>query len=367
MRKILSHILRLVGLLPLILLSIGVISTSETVYRSGVAYGLIDPVSLARYRLWSASEETYIREIEAAIENRDYAYAESLYELAQSNGHELRPELNVRETVGWVPRAADSISKVTNGFVFGNVDSGEALVGTLASDLIGVGDVRDFSIQSYKYMRGEEYDSFLLGISAAGIGLTAATIVSLGAPAAVDSGLSVLKNAYKSGRISRPLLKGLSANAVKVVDLQAMKAEWRLAGEGVDGIRHAETAIAKSIDKTALRALADDAAVAGRITQNGGIRTSLMALELAESPRELRILERLSVKFGARSGAVFKFLGRSMLRAGYFAVELAMFFASILMLPLYLLARFAMRAGIGRFVGNAALARAIGAVAKVLT
>ncbi|SMD08370.1 hypothetical protein [Rhizobium sp. RU36D] len=316
-------ILRFLGFVPMLMLAFGMLEASHTIWRTGLAYGLVDPALFAEYRLYTADTKTFVEEIEAAIRDRDYAYATSLYALGVSYGHNLPPDLKDRAEGTWLQRSYASGTRAADGFVFGSVDSGAAIAGSLVSDLIGVGDVRDFSVQGFNYVAGREYDPVLLGFATFGLGLTAATYGSGGAAAAPDAGLSLIKNAYRGGKLSKPLSGYFARSASAVVDTGLLRTELKaVAGQGLSGLGSIQKAAARSIDRKAAQALVDDVSVLDSMRRTGGVRASVTALSLADGPADLRILQRISLHLGDGSFAAMKMLGRSIFRVGYAMVEI---------------------------------------------
>ncbi|MBP1850628.1 hypothetical protein [Rhizobium halophytocola] len=327
--------LRVFSLLPLVLLAISFGGAVETTYRTGVLLGLVDPARLAEYRLYFADTAAFNGEIEQAIGAGDYDYAESLYSLGVHYGHELSPDLGERARATPLRRMSAASAQVVKGFVFGSVDTGAEIGGTLASDLIGVGDVRDFSIHGYRYLSGGDYDPLLLGLSAAGIGLTAATYGTAGAASAADAGISLVKNAYKARRLSKPLTAYFSKLAGRAVNLGVMKAEFRAADQALSLPARVEKAAVKAVDRKALKTLGQEAEVLNGVRRQSGVRASVAALSIADGPKELRRLARVSARFGESGHAVLKFLGRSVLRITGLIVDLlktlAWFVSTVLM------------------------------------
>jgi len=84
----------------------------------------------------------------------------------------------------------------------------------IASDLVVFGDVRDLTRQGAAWLRGDETDTFLVALSAAGIVLTFAPQFGAGA--------SILKGARRAGAVTEPLAK----NVAKLVQDRA----WRPLG-----------------------------------------------------------------------------------------------------------------------------------------
>ncbi|GEO86373.1 MULTISPECIES: hypothetical protein [Alphaproteobacteria] len=316
MTRILT-LLKVLRFVSLLAAGLAVWNSATVVYSAGAALGLVDPAALAGFRLYMASTQAFVTEIEQAIADGDHAYATALCDLAIRHGHELPPALRDRAQGTLLGRAYQSGRRAAKGFVFGSLDSGAEIAGSVASDLIGVGDLRDFSVQGFRYLSNDGYDPILLGLSAVGLGLTVSAYGSAGATVVPDAGLSVLKSAYRSRKLSAPLTAYLSKNVAKIVDTRLLKAEFTAAAdEGALGLSRLRTAAVRSVDDTAARALIDDATVLGEISTKGGMRSSVAALSLAESPKELRKLQKVATHFGDGTHAVMKFLGRSILEVG---------------------------------------------------
>ena len=330
--RLLTAFLKVLRLASLLALGLAVWNAAATIYRTGMMFGLIDPAALAEYRLYAAPPATFIAEIEQAIAAGDHDYALALYDLAVRHGHALSPALRERAEGTWLGRAYLTGSRAAKGFVVGSLDSGAEIAGSVTSDLVGIGDLRDFSVQGYRHVAGDEYDPILLGLSAIGLGLTASTLGSVGATALPDAGLSVLKNAYRARKVSAPLTAYLTKNAARRVDTRMLKAELAAASsEGALGLARLQKVAARSVDGKVAQTLVDDATVLGTIGTKGGVRSSLAALSIADGPKDLRKLQRVATRFGDSSHAVMKFLGRSVLEIGAALYAVAAAVASLLL------------------------------------
>ena len=352
--RLLAAALKIVRFVSLLALGLAVWNAAAVVHRTGLMLGIIDPVSLAEYRLYAASSASFVSEIERAIADGDHDTAVSLYDLALRHGHPLPADLRERAEGTWFGRVLVTGSGVAKGFVFGSLDSGAEIAGSVTSDLIGVGDARDFSIQGLSYLKGEGYDPVLLGLSAVGIGLTVSTFGTAGASALPDTGLSVLKNAYRAGRISRPLRTYLAKNASGLVNTRILKAELAAAvDDGALGVWRLKTVAARSVDARLAASLADDAAVLGAIRARGGMRSALAALSIADGPKDLRKLQRVSAHFGDGTFAAMKFLGRGMLEVGTALYAIASAIAGALLAALLFVGRLVIRITVRLFSRSA--------------
>ncbi|MCA8896411.1 MAG: hypothetical protein KDA48_14220, partial [Amphiplicatus sp.] len=119
-----------------------------------------------------------------------------------------------------------------------------AFAGAVASDVIAVGDVRDIAIYGCAELKAQggeniacstiwnfsedcrnlEPDSFVLGLSAAGIGASAIAAVG-GAPAA--AGTSVIKVGKKAGKLDTPLGARLAENVTGLFDFDGLASVFK--------------------------------------------------------------------------------------------------------------------------------------------
>lgn len=109
----------------------------------------------------------------------------------------------------------------------------------------------------------------------------------------------------------------MTKNAARLVDTRLLKAELIAASdEGALGLARLQRVAARSVDGKVAQTFVDDATVLGTIGTKGGVRSSLVALAIADGPKDLRKLQRVVTRFGEESHAVMKFLGRSILEIG---------------------------------------------------
>src|SRR5690606_22123293 len=74
-----------------------------------------------------------------------------------------------------------------------------------------------------RLVSGEEVDQLVLGLAAAGLAITAMTYASAGAASPVRAGLSLVKGARKTGRLSEGLAQWGARSAREVVDGPALR------------------------------------------------------------------------------------------------------------------------------------------------
>ncbi|MEM6462400.1 MAG: hypothetical protein AAF724_10835 [Pseudomonadota bacterium] len=282
-------------------------------YAFAVLFGLFDPVIIAEYRLKTADQAAYLRAIEAEIKESDYATAESLVLLAQSNGHTVPDEIaRAAEATAW-RRTLASGGRFARGFAVGSQGSGEEIAGTVASDFLVVGDIRDILVQGTNYARGEDYDRIVLGLSTIGLLTSGGAMVTLGGSAVVDAGVSIIKATYKAGRLSGPMLKELRAVAGRLFDRKAFAA---LNVKDASSIARLEAGLKSVIRQDAAAKLTMIAADAGVIASKGGLQASAMAFEIADNTKDLARLRHVAATYADKTVAVFKIAGKGLVRLG---------------------------------------------------
>ena len=272
---------------------------SYPVWSRGVHAGRMlaaedDPAQLAELGL--AREFNAARaaqEIDAALAANDPDLAESFVELARERGIAVDPE-RLEQLAAAKKAAASPASTAKNfarGLVLGETDSLAALGGTALGDLFVFGDVRDAARQGVEFARGGQVDKAVLGLSLAGIAITAGTYASFGALAPERLGVSVIKAGVKTGRVG--------ARFLRAARLERVENLVRAAGD------------------------------LGRVERKAGARTALEGLKIAEEPKDLSRVARLAAAKGGKTRAVIKLLGRGAiaLTSGVFDLAMWVFWA----------------------------------------
>ena len=242
-----------------------------------------DASAVADYALTARTPADYESAIAAAAKAEDEDLASSLLALADSRGVALPPATRTQVERAEAAAAARRGSDAWSGFLTGAAPNEAALAGALAADLTGIGDIRDLGVQAGNYLTGQQVDPLLTGLSAAGLGITAATIASAGMALPARSGLSVVKVAKRAGKLSPALGRDVAAMAAKAAQKQGARAA-----------------------AVELGTLGSDVAVIGT---KSGYRTVLATLGSARSAREVGVIARLSERFGKATRGVLVLTG----------------------------------------------------------
>jgi hypothetical protein len=265
--------------------------------------------------------------IEAALAANDADLAGSFVDLARERNISLSIDLSqrVRDAAAEQNSSSHIARHFANGLVTGTVDDVASLSGTVAGDLLVVGDVRDVVREGKHLAMGEDTDRLVLGLAAAGLAVTAATYVSVGGAAPVRTGLTLVKDARKVGRLGEGLALWAGRSARDLVDtpmLQDVVASGSVLrpGQTLTAIR----AAFRAGEAGAWIRLAKDV---GRVGEKAGTRGALDTLGLAEGPKDVARAARLAESKGGQTRAILKLLGRGalLLAAGAFDLTLWVF------------------------------------------
>jgi hypothetical protein len=283
-----------------------------------------DPVKLADHavaeRLTPAVAE---REIAAALAADDVDLANSFVDLAAERGIVVRPELAARladanSTSASAVRNAGSFAR---GLITGEPGDMVGLAGTALGDLFVFGDVRDAVREGARYARGEQMDELVLGLSCVGIAVTAGTYASRGIGAPARLGLSLVKGAGKTGRLSVHLASWVSRSVRGVVDMGAVRRAFAEASITQPALAVRAVRDAVKLDKA--EGLVNAVRDVGRVQSKAGTQAALDSLKIAEGPRDMSRFARLAEAKGGKTRAIIKLAGRAAIALTFALFNLA--------------------------------------------
>jgi hypothetical protein len=269
--------------------------------------------------------------VEAALAERDADLANSFVELAREKKVDLPDETSrrVAEAVTEESSSTHFAKQFAHGLVSGDTEDGASLSGTVAGDLFVFGDIRDVVREAKHLAMGEQTDTLVLGLAAAGLAVTAATYVSVGGAGPVRAGLTVVKDARKVGRLGEGLAEWAGRSAREMVDTLALR--QAVTSSSVLRPGESASAIRAAFRAEKVGALVRVAKDVGRITERAGTRGALDSLRVAEGPKDIARAARLAEQKGGKTRAIVKLLGRGalLLATGTFELALWLFWAGL--------------------------------------
>lgn len=232
------------------------------------------------------------REIRTALTAGDIDLAQSFVDLAAERDVQVDPALidKVKEARTNAATATHTAGRFVQGLWTGEPTDVASLAGTAVGDLFVFGDIRDAAREGKRYLLGEPVDPWILGLAGVGIAVTAGTYASLGLGAPERIGLTLAKVARRTGRLNPVLAVRVARDAVKV--------------EKAGGI----TEFVGDV---------------GRIESKAGTQAALDSLQIAQEPRDVSRLARLSAAKGGKTRAIIKLLGRGAIMLAVSALDLA--------------------------------------------
>jgi hypothetical protein len=251
------------------------------------------------------------REIEAALAADDADLAQGFVDLARERRVPVDDRLvaRVEAANSRAAAAARSAGSFARGFVTGEPSNLAGLAGTAAGDLFVFGDIRDAVREGGRLAVGEPADELILGLACTGIAITAATYATAGLGAPARLGLSLVKAARATGRMSARMAGFIGRSLREIVDFGAIGRA--LEGATVTGpviaVRAARDAV-KAEKTEELMALVGDV---GSVQRRAGTQAALDGLKIAEGPRDMSRIAKLAEKYGNKTRAVLKLGGRA--------------------------------------------------------
>ena len=252
-----------------------------------------DPVAITDHALAASfNRDVAEREIRNALAAGDVDLAQSFVDLAAERNVAIDPALpgKVNETDADQHTFANAAGRFVHGLWTGEPADFASLAGTAFGDLFVFGDIRDAAREGTRYLTGQQYDPWILGLAGVGIAITAVTYASFGATAPERVGVSLFKAARRTGRLNPALAVRVAREAVKV--------------EGAGG----------------LVGLAQNT---GRIEAKAGSQAALDSLAIAHEPGDVSRMARLAAAKGGKTRAIVKLLGRAAIVLTTSALELA--------------------------------------------
>jgi hypothetical protein len=271
-----------------------------------------DPAALADIEVGKALTPAVARtEIENALNANDPELAASFLELARDHHVAVDPALAARVDAAnsTAAQAAQAAVSFGHGFVTGAPDDLAGLAGTATGDLLVFGDIRDAVREGSHLANREPADELVLGLACVGLLVTAATYTSLGAAAPERAGLSFVKAARRTGRLTAPVAAWMTRTIREAVDTDKLGVAVSKASitAPAEAVRLARDAVKLERFDSVVTMMRD----VGRTRTKAGTRAALDGLRLSEGPEDVAKIARLAEKQGTKTRAILRLVGRA--------------------------------------------------------
>jgi hypothetical protein len=283
-----------------------------------------DPVRLADHALErSFNAEVANREIAAALNAKDIDLAQSFLDLARDRNVPVDPALAARleEANSAQATAVRAAGSFAHGLIVGEPQDLVGFTGTALGDLFVFGDIRDAIREGSRMVQGEPADELILGLAGVGIAITAGTYATVGTAAPARVGLSVLKAARKTGRMTAEMSHFVTRSLRESVDWAALR--HAVGNASIIQPATAVRAVREAVKVEKSRGLVHMVGNLGRVQSRAGTQAALDGLRVAHGPRDVARVARLADVKGSRTRAILKLFGRGAIFLATSAFNLA--------------------------------------------
>ncbi|KAA1053197.1 hypothetical protein [Azospirillum argentinense] len=218
-------------------------------------------------------------------------------------------------------RAAErNIRRAAMGFVTGEGEGTVGMAAAIASDFTVVGDIRDLTEQASRIVRDEPVDDLVLGLSIAGVSMSAATVVTAGGALPIKTGISLAKLAKKTGKLTVRFQDELSWIVARAVNTSGFRQS--VAGipwYRVDDLARAARSHAARVDTREVQSVLASVAQVSKVTSPS---RTLAILRHVDSVKELQDAERAAKALGKPVSGAFRLAGKRVFSAMAYIVKI---------------------------------------------
>jgi len=260
--------------------------------------------------------------IHEALNQNKLQDARMYEEFANSRNIVLSPSIlsSIKKKNTFLKTSIRETKAFSKGFISGEVESIAGLTGSISSDFLLIGDIRDVYKQGKAYIYKEDYDEFILSISALGLFLSLADISSAGASIPLKVSASVLKTAKKTGNLSKGFIKHLNKTFSKSMNIKLLK---KVDFSSIKSMKSSFNNFSKSIKLQKSKKLLLQLK---QVKNNTSYLDSIFLLKYVNEKKDLAKLLKVSSKYKNNTKAVFKVLGKSAIKTGKNVIKITGFF-----------------------------------------
>ncbi len=260
------------------------------------------------------------KEIRGAITREAFDDARMYLAIAKNNHYLIdtgRYAEIIKQKDTPLTRLTRDAGEFATGFVSGKSSSVAGIAGAVGADFTVIGDVRDLYREYNHMQQGKDVNELIVILSGVGVGFTALTIGSLGSAAPAKSGVSLIKLAAKTRRLSSRFQKHLLKQGKKVFDWRLFS---RLLKEGkqprsfTQSLKQIPRAAKQAYHPNAVEPLKMIAKQINNVRKATSVSDALHLLKYVETTDDLRHLEKISLKYGTQTKGIMKLLGKGALR-----------------------------------------------------
>jgi hypothetical protein len=251
----------------------------------------------------------------SALERDDIEEADMYVEIAKFLDYQL-PE----STIARINEAHElSATVVRNtyqfgeGFVTGTGESTAGLAGAVTSDLTVIGDLRDIALEGGRMLAGQEYSELILGLSVVGVGVTAATIATGGGGVVAKAGISLVKAARRTGRLTSEFATTLTRLTTDAVNMPLLRRT--MSGVDLTDLTRTQRVISDYGRNVRASRLLPVLSRMGEISNRVGPAETVRLMKFVKTGENLDDVSDMTKRFGLRSRGIMELTGKIALRS----------------------------------------------------
>ena len=268
-------------------------------------------------------------EIRSLLKQGDQELARKYISFAETRAVEINPSLQdaAKDDRSILDRWAKSGRGIAAGMSACEGNSPEAIAGVLAADLISKCDVEDLNREIHNYVDGKKVNKVVAGLSALGITLTAATVLSMGTGSGVTvpgkMGAALLKLAIKTGSISKGLVSKTGLLLRKAFDFDGMARKVKeLKGSDKLDLTQWEGLIKSHVRSDKVVEIENIFGSVATINKTSGSLTdTLKIIKIAKNSKELKSLSKLTETYAEHAFVVLRILGKNAVKVIKYSIK----------------------------------------------
>jgi len=199
------------------------------------------------------------------------------------------------------------------GFVTGEGDSTAGLAGAVTSDLTVIGDVRDIAGEGTKWLRGEDYNELIIGLSVVGIAATGLTIATGGGGIVVKAGVSIMKAAKRAGRLTKEFGELLLRMTRDAVNMPALREALRTTDlTDIAKTQRVLTDYSRTVKGAAIFPVLTRI---GDMNKTVGPAETIRLMKFVKTGENLDEVAVMSARYGTKTRGIIELTGKASLRA----------------------------------------------------
>jgi hypothetical protein len=250
-----------------------------------------------------------------ALERDDIEEADMYVEIARFLDYQL-PEstlVRLRDAHELSATVVRNTYQFGEGFVTGTGESTAGLAGAVTSDLTVIGDLRDIALEGGRMIAGEEYSELILGLSVVGVGLTAATIATGGGGIVAKAGISLVKAARRTGRLTAEFSTALTRLTTEAVNMPLLRRT--ISSVDLTDINRTQRVMADYGRNVRAARLLPVLTRMGEISNRVGPAETVRLMKFVRTGENLDDVAGMTKRFGLKSRGIMELTGKIALRS----------------------------------------------------